>query len=106
MNKEHSVKIQLIKQMAKRLKEKYHFRLLKKCQIKQRNSQSQFMLNDDFANSSPYYTRCQHSDAVSELTTNLPKWGGIRIIDENHEFYHSYNKLKFINTCSIDYLLL
>ena len=64
------------------------------------------MLNDDFTNISSYYTRCQLSDAASKLTSNLPKWVRICILDKNHEFYHSYNKPKFINTCFIDYLLL
>ena len=35
MKQEHSVLFQLIKQMAKHLKEKYHFRLLKIYQIAQ-----------------------------------------------------------------------
>ena len=70
---------------------------------KNHDFQENLSSNSDF--NSSYYTKSHHSNVISRLTSNLPKWDGLCVLTENHINF-AYNRLKIVNTCSIDYFLL
>ena len=73
--------------------------------IAKKNHDFQEKLSSNSGYNFSYYTTSHHSNVISRLTSHLPKWGGLCVLTENHDNF-GYNRLKIVNTCSIDYFLL